>query len=168
QVTLWDVRTQRVLLRTQLGIPKFSPDDQELLSLTATPKGMAIEFLKLEISSPRQCLIAKDNAGGTGYARGAFEPRSGLLFMSNPLNTGAVSRFYEPWSGRELACEALNDVYPTALDAGGRFVLGSTKQGLFRWPLQVRPGQIEIGKPVHVCSNNATDAIQLTTDGAIA
>jgi WD40 repeat protein len=88
--------------------------------------------------------------------------------MSNPLNDGAISRMYEPWSGRELACEALDGVYPTALDAGGRFLIGSTKDGLFRWPLQVEPGHIEIGKPARVSRYSAVDAIQMSSDGTIA
>jgi WD40 repeat protein len=168
QSVLWDVRTQRVLLRINLAFPEFGSDDRLLMGLVGAGKGLAIDFLHFENRAPRQCLVPADFAEATNYAGGAFEPRSGLLLMSNVLDNRAVTRIYEPWSGHELVCETLNDVYPTALDSGGRFLIGSTKSGLFRWPLKVEPGHIEIGEPVLVCSERAVDTIQLSADGATA
>lgn len=168
QTVLWDARTFRPLLRMSLAWPELGPDARVLAGVVGTDTGASIDFFRLEHGAPRRCLVSADNAEATTSAGGAFEPRSGLLFMFDAISNGAASRFYEPSTGRELVCDALKNVNPVALDPRGRFLIGATNEGVFRWPLEISSGQIKLGQRVLVCGGGAVEVIQLSADGSRA
>lgn len=166
QSVLWDVRTFRPLLRMSMAMPVFSPDDRRLAGLVAQKNGSSIDLFSLESGAPRRGLIPAGNTEATIAGSGAFEPQGGMLFMSSALRRGAISRLYEPASGREFACDSLSDVFPVALDPRGRFIIGATREGLFRWSLETSAGQVKIGEPELVSVGAALETVQLSADGA--
>jgi serine/threonine protein kinase/WD40 repeat protein len=171
---LWDVPSQRPLLRTVLGWPAFSPDDRLIAGTTGTgTTGNQIKLLDVEGDAPRRRLIAWDNVQATAGGTGAFEPRTGLLLMVNQGITGGdlpVLRVYDPQSGHEVARQPLAGLFSLAVEPAGRFMVTAQESGVFRWPLRREQNRLTIGPPDPPCvargvARPAAQMIAVSADG---
>ncbi len=166
---IWDVRDHRPILRANIALRGFGSDDQTMAALIPDSEGLTINLLKLVTDSPRRRLMAWKATDDSAQASGAFEPRTGLLFLSNMdgVNTARL-RVFDPQSGRELAKHEVAGLTVVTVDPSGRYLVTTQSSGLFRWAISCNSGEVQIGPAERIAAIPYANRLCLTANGEIA
>ncbi len=169
QSCLWDVRSQRLLLKLNLSGPVFGPDGDRVAG-TLTERG-ANHVTVFELNRAAECRqIASSQPAWLVLAVGVFDPVSGLLLSAEGATaegSGGI-RVYDVERGCEEARLVSPNVWSIAVDPGGDFFLAGHDDGVYRWPLRRTDGRLVIGPAQRLFVGARVTALGLSADGTTA